>query len=174
MQTGQGVDIQVGHCTRRHTFQGTAPGSAGEPGPPSGALTRVSPRILARRVTGFTVRSWDCCASSSMPCRTEAVPCLSIVEIKRASWWAGAVRACGAPRRAPEGGGRRLRPLPPATRGCGRRPHHEGQGGTVGQRVLSRALSRRMIKDVGSAMPSICVRATPRRRSRGARTAQAG
>ena len=86
----------------------------------------------------------------------------------------GALALMPSRRRAPEGGGRRLRPLPPATRGCGHRPHHEGQGGTVGQRVLSRPLSRRMIKDVGSAMPSICVRATPRRRSRGARTAQAG
>jgi hypothetical protein len=100
-----------------------------------------------------------------MPRRTEAVPCLSIVSINRASVWAVAVIALGAPSRAcsrrqnaptalwrwgraaaarrsavaarwAQDVVRRRRTLPPETRWGGQRPHHDVPCGTGGVDVL--------------------------------------
>src|SRR5216683_3850805 len=102
-----------------------------------------------------TSRSQDCWAYSSMPWRTYAVPYVRIVERSRASVWAVAGSAFGAPRRAcirgttapralwlweqhaaasrragaarwAQGVVRRRTTVPPETRWCGPRPNHEG------------------------------------------------
>jgi len=69
---------------------------------PSGAAngTSVEPSAVACRAIPLTVRSRYWASYSSMPCCTEAVPCFHRLESSRASVWAVAVLAFGAPNRA--------------------------------------------------------------------------
>src|SRR4029434_8052191 len=122
---------------------------------------------------------------------------------RRASLWAVAVMAFGAPRRvlrrrkkAPsadllwcreraarrsaaaarlaEGLVRPLSVLPPETFVPGARVSQEAQCLSLGQRLMSRRVSATTLRAVGASMPSMRVRSTPVRRERWVRTSKVG